>query len=87
MIAIGVEEDENHEQGAGDQGMIYGYACNETPEFMPYSLILAHDITRKVDKLSKTKYPHLFGPDGKYQVSVNYVNGIPIIINAIIISV
>lgn len=85
-IAVGVDETETHEQGAGDQGMMYGYACNETPELMPYTLMLAHDIARRVDELRKTQYSHLFGADGKCQVSVNYVNGIPTVINTIIVS-
>ncbi len=85
-IAVGVNETNTHDQGAGDQGMMYGYACNETPEFMPYTLMITHDIARTVDELRKTKYPHLFGPDGKCQVSVKYNKNAPVIIDTIIIS-
>ncbi len=86
-IAVGVDETCEHDQGAGDQGMMYGYACNETPELMPYTLVLAHDIAKKVDDIRKLKYSNLFGPDGKCQVSVNYVKNIPTVINTIVISV
>ncbi len=85
-IAIGVNKTNIQNQGAGDQGMMYGYACNETPEFMPLTLVLAHDIAMRVDELRKTKYPHLFGPDGKCQVSVRYNGNTPIAIDTIIIS-
>lgn len=85
-IAVGVNETNNHDQGAGDQGMMYGYACNETPEYMPYSLMLAHVIAKRMDELRKTKYPHFFGPDGKCQVSIKYGDDQTISVDTIIIS-
>ena len=71
-IALGVDSTESHEQGAGDQGIMFGYACKETQEFMPLSIMLANQISKELDALRKAKYSHVFGPDGKCQVSVNY---------------
>lgn len=85
-IAVGVNETGNHKQGAGDQGMMYGFACNETPELMPLPIVVAHEIAREVDHLRKTKYGHVFGPDGKCQVSVRYADGQPIGYDTIIVS-
>src|SRR5690554_6031121 len=85
-IAIGVDETNLHEQGAGDQGMMYGYACNETPELMPIPIMCAHEIARRIDYFRKTKYPHMLGPDGKCQVSISYVDGKPSAIETIVVS-
>ena len=71
-ISIGVDSTESHEQGAGDQGIMFGYACKETQEFMPLSIMLANHISKELDYLRKARYSHVFGPDGKCQVSVNY---------------
>jgi S-adenosylmethionine synthetase len=76
-IALGVNSTESHEQGAGDQGIMFGYACNETQEFMPLPIMLANQISKEMDKIRKEKYSHIFGPDGKCQVSVAYKNGRP----------
>ncbi len=76
-IALGVNSTESHEQGAGDQGIMFGYACNETQEFMPLPIMLANQISKEMDKIRKEKYSHIFGPDGKCQVSVAYKNGKP----------
>jgi len=76
-IALGVDSTESHEQGAGDQGIMFGYACKETQEFMPLPIMLANQISKALDGLSKAKYSHVFGPDGKCQVSVNYANKQP----------
>lgn len=65
---------------------MFGYACNETPELMPLPIMLAHDIARSIDELRKRKYNHIFGPDGKCQVSVRYENDQPVSIETIIIS-
>jgi len=80
-IALGVNR-----KGAGDQGMMYGYACNETLEAMPVPIVVAHKISRTIDNLRKFKYKHLFGPDGKCQVSVRYNNGKPMRFDTIVIS-
>jgi len=85
-IALGVNETLDHQQGAGDQGMMYGFACKETPELMPLPIVVAHDIAKEVDTLRKTKYNHIFGPDGKCQVSVRYLDGKPFAYDTIIVS-
>ena len=85
-IAQGVDETGSHKQGAGDQGMMYGYACNETPELMPLPIVVAHDIAKQLDSLRKNKYSHIFGPDGKCQVSVRYEDNEPIAYETIIVS-
>jgi S-adenosylmethionine synthetase len=66
-IALEVNESGDHEQGAGDQGMMYGYACTETPQLMPLPIVLAHEILRKVDEIRKEKYSIILEPDGKCQ--------------------
>jgi len=85
-IAIGVNESSSKEQGAGDQGIMFGYACNETKELMPLPIILAHRISKGIDKARKEKYGHIFGPDGKCQVSVDYKDGKPHSIPIVVVS-
>ena len=85
-IALGVNETLDHQQGAGDQGMMYGFACKETPELMPLPIVVAHEIAKEVDTLRKAKYNHIFGPDGKCQVSVRYVDDQPFAYDTIIVS-
>jgi S-adenosylmethionine synthetase len=85
-IALGVDSSESKEQGAGDQGIMFGYACNETQEFMPLPIMLAHQISKEVDKIRKEKYSHIFGPDGKCQVSVGYEDGKPVKVQTIVVS-
>ncbi len=85
-IAKGVNETVDHQQGAGDQGMMYGFACNETPELMPLPIMVAHEISKGIDTLRKTKYNHIFGPDGKCQVSIRYIDGQPFAYDTIIVS-
>jgi S-adenosylmethionine synthetase len=85
-IALGVNETIDHQQGAGDQGMMYGFACSETPELMPLPIMVAHEISKEIDALRKTKYNHIFCPDGKCQVSVRYIDGQPFAYDTIIVS-
>lgn len=72
--------------GAGDQGLMFGFACNETPEFMPMPISLAHRISRRLAAVRKTGQLPYLGPDGKTQVSVIYEDGRPVGIDTILIS-
>jgi S-adenosylmethionine synthetase len=85
-ISMGVNAGNNKEQGAGDQGLMFGYATNETPELMPLPITLAHKLTMKLSQVRKNKDLSWVWPDGKSQVSVVYEDSKPKKIDTVLIS-
>jgi len=85
-ISQGITATDDKDQGAGDQGLMFGYATNETEEFMPMPIILAHKLTKKLSDVRKSKELPWVRPDGKSQVSVQYEDGKPKKIETIVLS-
>lgn len=81
-IAMGADQD-----GAGDQGMMFGFACDETPELMPLPIMLAHSLTKQIDEARKTKKLTWLRPDGKAQVTIRYKDGKPVGVEKLVAAV
>lgn len=85
-IAQGVQKISIENQGAGDQGLMFGYACTETEILMPLPIILAHKLTKELATIRKNKGISWLRPDGKSQVTVNYTNGKPTSVSTVVIA-
>ena len=85
-IALGVNETEKHEQGAGDQGLMFGYACDETPELMPAPIYYAHRVVERQAQLRKDGRLPFLRPDAKSQITMRYVDGKPHSIDTVVLS-
>jgi S-adenosylmethionine synthetase len=85
-IAQGVDASGNKDEGAGDQGIMFGYATDETPELMPAPILYAHAILKKLAEVRKNGTEPKLGPDAKSQLSIRYQNGVPVGVTSIVLS-
>ena len=85
-IAMGVDEGTDKEEGAGDQGIMFGYATNETPELMPAPIIYSHQILKRMAELRKSGEQPEFEPDAKSQVTLRYEDGRPVGVESVVVS-
>lgn len=85
-VDAGSKNVKDEEVGAGDQGMMFGYACNQTPEYMPMPIAIAHKITRKLTEVRKSGVLNYLRPDGKSQVTVEYDGNRPVRVDTVVVS-